>query len=193
MNDRKQKRNRTRDAKRTSRIAHSWKLGARSGFTLIEVLLYVAIVSIIFGSIMSLFDATFRSRIRNEIIAEVERGGNSVMNVIIQHIRNAQSVIAPAASSTASSLTLAMPDTNISPVVFQLSGGRIEMSERGFATTTLTSTRLVASGLSFTNLSRSTTPGAVRVIFTLDYANPDGAPTYHYRARFISGASLKNN
>lgn len=163
------------------------------GFTLVEVLLYVSIVSIIFAGIMTFLDATFRSRVRNEVIAEVERGGNGAMQTIVQHIRNAQSITAPAASSTAATLTLAMPDANITPAVFQLSGGRIEMSERGAGTTTLTSTRLTASGLSFTNLSRSATEGAVRVIFTLDYANPDGVQTYNYRARFIGGASLRNN
>lgn len=164
-----------------------------SGFTLIEVLLYVAIVSIIFGGIMSLLDATFKSRIRNEVIAEVERGGNNVMSVITQHVRSAQSITSPAASSTATTLTLVMPDMNISPVVFQISGGRIEMSERGLGTTTLTSTQLTASSLLFTNLSRSTTEGAVRVMFTLDYANPGGVQAYNYQARFVGGASLKNN
>lgn len=166
---------------------------AITGFTLIEVLLYVAIVSIIFGGIMALLDATFKSRIRNEVIAEVERGGNMVMSIFAQHIRNARSITSPTASSTASAVTLAMTDASISPVVFRLSGGRIEMSERGFGTTTITSSRLTASSLSFFNLSRSTTPGAVRFQFVLDYANPDGVQEYNYRARFIGGASLRNN
>ncbi len=163
------------------------------GFTLIEVLLYVAIVAIVFGGIAAFIDAALQSRIRAEVVTEVERGGNAVVSTFIQAIRNAKSIPQPTASSSATSLTLVMTDANISPTVFQLSSGRIEMSERGAGTTTLTSARLTPSSVLFTNLSRSTTPGAVRFQFILDYANPDGFQEYNYRAHFIGGASLRNN
>ncbi|MBI2604308.1 MAG: prepilin-type N-terminal cleavage/methylation domain-containing protein [Candidatus Harrisonbacteria bacterium] len=164
-----------------------------TGFTLIEILLYVAITAIIFGGMIAFIDGTFKSRIQEDVTAEVEMNGNMAMSVMAQMIRNAKSIASPAASSTATSLTLVMPDANINPVVFELLGGAIQMSERGAATTTLTSSRVTAPNLFFTNLSRVGTPGAVGIRFVLDYANPDGMTAYDYRARFFGGASLRNN
>ncbi len=171
----------------------SYNLKARSGFTFIEILLYVVIVSVIFGAIVAFIDVALRSRVRHEVVGEVERGGNAAMSVIAQAIRNARSVTSPAASSTATSLTIVMPDANISPTVFDLFDGAIRMSMRGLSTTTITSSRLTASSISFTNLSRTGTPGSIRFQFVLDYANPDGIPEYTFSDHFIGGASLRNN
>ncbi|MBI2406177.1 MAG: prepilin-type N-terminal cleavage/methylation domain-containing protein [Candidatus Harrisonbacteria bacterium] len=163
-------------AKKFSRANRYTLTAIRSacGFTLIEVLLYVAITAIIFGGMIAFIDGTLKSRIQEDVTAEVEMNGNMAMSVMAQMIRNAKSIASPAASSTATSLTLVMPDANISPAVFELLGGAIQMSERGAATTTLTSSRTTASNLFFTNLSRVGTPGAVGIRFVLDYANPDG-------------------
>lgn len=170
-----------------------YTLHPRRGFTLVEVLLYVAIVTVIIVGLAAFLDVTAKSKIKQEVIAEVEGNGERAAFVIAQHIRNAGSITAPAASSTASTLTLVMPDSVISPVVFDLSGGTLRMSEKGAATTSLISTRVTADGLAFTNLSRAGTPGAVRFQFTLRYTNSGGNPDYDYQRHFIAGASLRDN
>lgn len=176
-----------------SRIAERPQSPKSAGFTLIEIVLYVAIASVIFGGIAAFMDISLKSRVRQDVIGEVEYGGNAAMSAIAQAIRNAKSITLPVASSTGATLTLVMPDANISPTVFDLTSGGIRMSERGLGTTTITSSRLTASSLLFANLSRIGTPGAVRFQFVLDYANPDGIAEYTFRDHFIGGASLRPN
>ena len=65
------------------------KYVSQTGFTLIEVLLYVGIFSILLIS-TSVFVATLlESRIKNQTIAEVEQQGLQVMQIITQTVRNA--------------------------------------------------------------------------------------------------------
>ena len=67
----------------------NYKLSTISGFTLVELLLYVGISSAILLA-SSLFLATLlESRIKNQTIAEVEQQGLAVMQIITQDIRNA--------------------------------------------------------------------------------------------------------
>lgn len=172
-------------------LRHRSNSGA--GFTLVEILLYIVVFSSIIFTILGFSNLSLQSRLRDEAIAEVEGAGNMVTSIISQEIRNARSITSPTASSTASSLTLVMPDSNISPIIFQLSNGVIQMSERGLATTSITSSRVTASGLSFTNLSRSGTPGNIRFLFTLEHTNPSNISAFSYLQRFISSASLRNN
>jgi prepilin-type N-terminal cleavage/methylation domain-containing protein len=155
------------------------------GFTLIEVLLYVAIVSIIFGGILAFMEIVFNVRTKQQAVAKVESSGNLIISTLTQNIRNAKSITLPAASSTSQSLNLVMKDGGISPVVVALSEGAIRISERGMSTTTLASQNVTALNLIFTNLSRSNTPGSLRFEFWLRHSN--------YERYFIGGASLRNN
>ncbi len=146
--------------------ATSYKLQARKGFTLIELLLYVAIVGAIVFSIAGFLSLLMQSRVKNQTIAEVEQQGTAVMQIITQSGRNATSV----------------NFTN----AFDISGGVIR--ENSVA---LTNSRVVASGLTFQNLSRAGTPGTTRIQFTLTHINPEGRNEYNYSKTFYGTSSVR--
>ena len=62
------------------------------GFTLLEVLLYVAIIGIVFFSVSIFISLTVESRIKSQVIAEVEQVGTQTMLLIEQTIRNSVGV-----------------------------------------------------------------------------------------------------
>lgn len=150
----------------------NYELGIRSkgGFTLIELLLYVSIVGAIIFSIAGFLSLLMQSRVKNQVISEVEQQGVQVMQVITQTGRNATNVNFTSA--------------------FDLSGGVIRMDDGG-GPVALTNSRVTASGLTFQNLSRSGTPGTMRVQFTLTHVNPEGRNEYNYSKTFIGSATLR--
>ena len=144
----------------------SYKLQANQGFTLIELLLYVSIVGAIVLSIAGFLSLLMQSRVKNQTIAEVEQQGAAVMQVITQAGRNASGI----------------DFTN----AYDLSGGIIREN-----TVALTNFRVVASNLTFQNLSRAGTPGTIRIQFTLTHINPSGRNEYDYNKTFYGSASLR--
>lgn len=97
----------------------------QSGFTLVELLLYVAIVGTLLITITGFFALTASSRIKNQSISEVNQQGAAIMETITQAIRNASAITAPSIGSTGTSLNLVMPTAGINPTIFDMSGGTI--------------------------------------------------------------------
>lgn len=167
------------------------KLQTNSGFTLIELLLYVAVSSVII-LITSLFLFTLlESRIKNQTIAEVEQQGLAVMQLITQTARNAEAITSPAQGVSSTSLTLNVIITANDPTVFDLAGGVIRIKEGAGSAVSLTNSRVAASGLTFYNLSRASTPGTIRIQFTLTHINPDRRNEYNFAKTFIGSAALR--
>lgn len=162
----------------------------QSGYTLIELLLYVVIVGVLLTSVVSFFGMVTESRVKNQTIAEVDQQGTAVMDYITQTIRNASSISTPAAGAAAASLTLVVPTGGLSPTVFSLSGTTLQVKEGAAAAIALTNGRVEISGLSFKNLTRSGTNGIVQVSFVLSHINPSNQTTFNYQKTFTSSAEI---
>lgn len=166
-------------------------LQPNKGFTLVELLLYVGIASIIL-LITTLFLSTLlESRIKNQTVAEVEQQGLQAMQIITQTARNAEAITTPSQGASASSLTLDVITALNDPTIFDLSSGAIRIKEGAAAIIPLTNSRITASALTFQNLSRPTTPGTIRIQFTLTHVNPDGRNEYNFNKTFIGSATLR--
>lgn len=163
----------------------------KDGFTLVELLLYISLASFILLSISAVLSLMLSSRIKSQAISEVYDQGASVMQIITQQVRNADKIISPATSTSAVSFSLAFASSTINPTVFDLSGGVIRIKEGSGAVIALTSPRVVASGISFDNLSNVGTPGIIRIKFTLSHANSSGRNEYDYTKTFYGSASIK--
>ena len=147
-------------------MVKSQMLNVQKGFTLIELLLYVSIVGAIIVAVAGFLSLRMQSRVKKQAISEVEQQGVQVMQVSTQNGRNATNI-------------------NFSSVC-DLSGGTIRQN-----TIALTNSRVVASNLTFQNLSRTGTPGTIRVQFTLTHINPEGRNEYNYSKTFYGSASLR--
>ena len=164
----------------------------KSGFTLLEFLLYIAIASITIAVISVYLSQILVFRAKSQTIAEVEQEGTMVMQNITQAIHNSNSINSPAVGSSAASLSLAMSDVNKNPTVYDLSSGVVRIKEGSAATVNLTaSSRVTVSNLSFQNLSKSSTPGIIRIQFTVTHINPGNRNEFNYAQNFYGSATIK--
>ena len=161
------------------------------GFTLIELLLYVSLSAILLLIISVFLSFLLQSRIKNQSIAEVEQQGLQIMQLTTQTVRNAETIASPVAGTSASSLTLDVVTVAKDPTIFDLSSGIIRIKEGTDSAIPLTNSRVIASGLTFQNLSRASTPGTVRIQFTLTHVNPEGRNEYSFSKTFTGSATLR--
>jgi len=162
------------------------------GFTLIELLLYVSLAAIMLLATSVFLSVLLAARVKSQTIAQLEQEGQQLIQLISQTARNAQAINSPASGASASSLSLDVVTASLDPTVFDLSGSTIRITEGAGAAVALTTSRVSASSVSFQNLSRSSTPGVVRIQFTLTHANPSGRNEYDWSKTFYGSASLRH-
>jgi type II secretory pathway pseudopilin PulG len=167
------------------------------GFTLVEVLLYVAIIGIVFFSVSIFISLTVESRIKSQVIAEVEQVGTQTMLLIEQTIRNSVGVSAPTNGSqlfctSENPCSLLMSDVLKNPTLFTTWFPVIWMKEGNNGYQHLTGDKIRVSNFSFYNLSKTGTPGIIRIQFTLSYnTEVTGRFEYNYSKTFYGSASLR--
>jgi Tfp pilus assembly protein PilW len=163
----------------------------KTGFTLVEVLLYSVIAGVVLMAISFFLSILLQARIKGQVMAEVEQVGVQTMQIFTQTARNATAINSPAAGTSGVSTSLTVIEGAKSPTVFDLFGGIIRIKEGTSAAVNITSSKLTATGLAFTNLSGSGTKGTVRIQFTLTYRNPSGRNEYNYTKTFYGSATLR--
>ena len=161
------------------------------GFTLIELLLYIAISSVILLTVSAFLSTLLESRVKNQTIAEVEQQGVQVMQMITQTLRNADTINSPTIGTSAGTLSVNTYTSANNPTIFDLSAGVIRIKEGAGAAVPLTNSRITASALNFQNLSRASTPGTMRISFTLTQVNPSGRNEYNFTKTFVGSATLR--
>jgi type II secretory pathway pseudopilin PulG len=167
-----------------SRISH------QTGYTLIELLLYVSIIGGLLVSVAFFFGVVADSRVKNQTITAVNQQGAAVMDAITQTIHNATSITSPTTGTSGSSLTLVVPTGSQSPTVYSLSGTALQQKLGAAAATSITTTDVQVTSLTFTNLTRTGTNGILRISFTIKYTNPSSRPEYDYQKTFTTSAAI---
>jgi type II secretory pathway pseudopilin PulG len=166
-------------------------INKHKGFSLLETLLYIGLLSLIIVSIGSFYSLVIRERAKNNTIAEVEQQGQFIMDTITQSIRNAESVSLPVPQSSADSINLSMQDINKDPTVFSLSSQNIIVQEGIGSLVNLNGDRVEALEIIFTNMTLPGSPGSIKVSFVLKYKNPGSRYEFDYTKTFSSSASLR--
>lgn len=162
-----------------------------SGFTLLELLLGIAMSGILIGVIAQWFAVTIQARAKIDAIQQVDYYGERIMRDITQSIRNAKGISTPNQGATADSIVLSVDDTQKSPTTFDISSSVVRMDEGSNDPEALHPDWIVTSDFSVTNLSYPSTPGTLRVQFTLSRSNPSNSPSFNYQHTFYGSATLR--
>ena len=163
----------------------------KEGFTLVETLIYVVIFSIFIVVAVSYESNMTATRLHNQTALEVNDQGAKVMKTITQAIRNANQVNSPTISNVTSSLSLATGTPSTSPTVFSESVGIIYVTEGSGSPVALTNNKVIISNLLFSNFSRVSTPGIIKVSFTLSSVATSTSPGGAYSFTFNGSGALR--
>lgn len=123
----------------------------RSGLTLIEIILFLGILSIMSGAIIGVMLDTQDARVRQHSIASLEQQGTHVLTTATKMIRRAERVTSPIAGDTGSTLFLQMGKNEEYPTIIMHNGSGITLVQKS-TTSALLNTEMHLSDMSFRNV-----------------------------------------
>ena len=161
------------------------------GFTIIEVLIYISISTMLLFALSSFIVSILETRERSKMISEVEKQGIYIMEVMTRNVREAQTINNPEVGNFSESLSLNLTEAEKNPTIFNLEDGKIIFQQGSNPPMDLHNNLITIEDLKFTNLSRPDTPGIVQIQFTLKYNYLTNRPIYNYEKKFQSSVSLR--
>jgi type II secretory pathway pseudopilin PulG len=165
---------------------------SQKGFTLVELILYVSICSILLLTISSFLTFLLGARVRSQSITEVNQQGFQVLSLITQTIRNGRSIQVPSMGMASSTLSVTTGDALLNPTIFNISSTTLQIKEGSKNAIALTNSRVRVSGLTFENISSgSSTEKIIRISFTVDSVNQSGRSEYSFTKSFTGSATLR--
>lgn len=168
----------------------NFKFKKEKGFTLLELLLYVGITSMILG-ILSLSILFFiSSRVKTQTITEVTNDVGRSLNLISKYIRNSKSINSPTPGNSSNTLNLEMSDPSKDPTVITVSSGIITVKEGADSPIAITNELVEIIDLEFRNYSKTDTPGIIQIFINADHKNDINRNEYNFNMSATTSASI---
>lgn len=165
----------------------------KRGFTLIEVLVYIAVFSIIIGSVSALLITTLYSQIKAKAMREALDNGQRAMEKMVYEIKEAKNIYIPTTTANQLSLETAhyLPvGEETTYIDFYFCSNRLCLKKESQNPTSLTSEKVEIINLSFAPIFTGKA-ASVQINLSLKYKNPSNRPEYQASANLQSTASLK--
>jgi len=171
----------------------------QKGFTIIEMLVYVAVLSIMIVSVVSFFIWTVNANAKAKAIREVTNNSRIAMDSMIYEIKEAGSIYNPTTAYFSNPRQLSLQTTKYIPlgeassyVDFYLCGTRLCMKKESQPAVAMTSERVKVTNLVFSEIQ--TSPGAVsiQINLTVEYNAPSSRPEYQSSLDSVSVVSLRS-
>jgi prepilin-type N-terminal cleavage/methylation domain-containing protein len=166
----------------------------QNGFTLIEILIYVAIIGTAVTSLVFFAVSVSDSRNKNYVVQEVQANGRVAIDIISQRIRAATGVNIGSSifDSDPGVLSLAMADGAKNPTIINLNqdDGVLQITEGLSEAAPVTSDKVKITNLIFTNLTPSGERENIKVEITLEYANA-GDVEFAYSQEYRTAVSVR--
>lgn len=169
----------------------------KKGFTLIEILVYIAVLSIIILSVSSFFLWAVRSNVKTKIMRETLDNARRAMEIITYEIKEAESVYVPTSVSGSHPGQLSLETAKYLPsgetttyIDFYLCGDRLCLKKESQNPVALTSDRVKISNLIFSQIA--TTTSCVQIDLRVDFKTSAEQPEYQGSINLSSVASLRS-
>ena len=169
----------------------SYKLKIKEkGFTFIELILYVAILTIILSALVPFAWNAVETGVKSAVQQEVNANARYISERIKYEIRNSTGINSVAATSI--SLATSTPATN--PTIIDLSAGNIRIKQGAGSTMNLNSANTVVNSLTFTNYTSGNNK-TKHIQFVMTVAASFAAARHEYQDSVVleSSAELRSN
>ncbi len=138
------------------------------GFTLVETLIYTALVSIVITGFITFALLVSGLSTKNFVIEEVNANARIAINLISQKIRQAEEIVSPIQGTASSTLILKMPDESL--ITFSLVGDSLVLDEEGVRNNVI-SNKVLVKDLNFINLANISKNDNIKTTFNIEYNN----------------------
>lgn len=168
------------------------KLKIKKGFTLVEVLLYISLVSMVMLVIAAFFGTLIETQNKSRATQEVDQNATQINQYLSLLLRNATSITSPDPAGTiTNSITFDSNLASSNPVVIDLSAGKIRITEGAGSPIELNGDNTTASGLEFKNLTASSGDTSIKFEYVLTYNNPDNRQSLEYSSTYYGSGTLR--
>lgn len=161
-----------------------------AGFTLIEMIIYIAIIGIVISGFVSYSLSVSGARNKNYSVVTVQANGRTALEIFRQKIHQAETVVIPSYGATSTLLLLDMPGANPN-IIFSMLNGTLLMKEGSLATTTITEDNVLVSNLIFTNLAGNNERENIKIDLTVDYSMPVPDVRFDYSKSYRTAISTR--
>ncbi|MBI2591779.1 MAG: hypothetical protein HYW34_03840 [Candidatus Brennerbacteria bacterium] len=149
------------------------------GFSLIETIIYAALISIIIGMVLLVVFQIVESQDRSRAKTEVEEETNFLISKIKWALSGVDVINIPAGGSTSSTLSINKFNFSQNPIVISLASGSLELAIGSSAPAILNSGSVSVPNISFQHIAQtSTTAPAIKTTLSVQY-NPRGAYRFY--------------
>ena len=163
-------------------------LKSQQGFSLLELLIYMAILAGFLVVIVNIFFMISTSSAREEARAEVQQNLRFAAQEIANEIRSATAVTVPASGASGNVLDITVGGVTSE---YSVSGGVLRKT-RGAATENITTGKVSVSTASpiFTRVDNTGAKPTIQIILTISY-NDNGLADYKFSSASETAVSLK--
>lgn len=161
------------------------------GFTLIELILYVAIITIVMSALIPFAWSVIEGSAKSSVEQELSSQARYVSERIKYEIRNAKDINSVSATSISLKETTAAYD----PTVVDLSGGKVRVTQGTGLPVNLNSNNTSVTSLAFTDYrSADKKTKHIQFVFTIDDNYTGSRQEYNAPAQTLeSSAELRSN
>ena len=138
----------------------------RSGSTLIELLIFMAILAIVGIAILPLLFMASEDRLLQQTVATVEQNGTQILQTLQYHVRHAEKILDPELSATGAVLALQTGSGSTDPTIIGISSGSLQMVRRT-TKEVISAPQVAVQNFFVRNTSASSTRQSVFVQFTV--------------------------
>lgn len=144
----------------------------RRGFTLIETIIYTALISVVLTVTVLSLSNLLETKNRSAARIETEEETNFLMGKIRWTLNDAGVIVEPGPNATSTTLSVQKRNFDQNPVTIELASGVAQIRYAAGAPVPLTSERVIVNDFVFEHIAGNGNP-ALKVTLSLD-SNPDG-------------------
>ncbi len=147
----------------------------KNGFTLIGIIIYIAIFFLFFVALVQFSQNIVLTAEKARVIHEVEQNARFALERITREIQSADDVNVGASTFESHPGVLSLADDTLAndPTVFDVSDGRLRITEGAGSPILLTSSKVTVTNLVFTDLSITDRTKNIHISLTVEHANAE--------------------
>lgn len=169
-----------------------------TGFSLMEILVYVAILVIVVLAVSSFFLWTTRSNTKARAMREVLDNTRRITEVMNSEIKEAKSIYIPTSIFNSHPGQLSLETTKYlsggettTYIDFFICGTQLCLKKEAQDPITLTSDRVEVKKLEFIQIATTSTIPSIQINFKIDYKSPVNKPEYQATINTTSTTSIR--